>query len=81
MRLTNYIGGRWMEGGGSLDKDVSPSQPDQVLADFLESTPQDVDMAISAATAAFRAWAETPAPRRGRILHQFHRILTEHSGQ
>ncbi len=81
MRLTNYIGGHWMEGHGPLDQDVSPSQPDQVLADFLESTSQDVDMAISSATEVFRGWAETPAPRRGRILHQFHRILTEHRDQ
>lgn len=81
MRLTNYIGGHWMEGGGSLDQDVSPSYPDQILADFLESTPQDVDLAVSAAAEAFRGWAQTPAPSRGRILHQFHRILTDHREQ
>ena len=81
MRLKNYIGGQWQDGAGALDQDVSPSQPDRMLADFFQSTPEDVDRAISAAEAAFLGWAATPAPQRGRILSQFHRILSKHRTQ
>lgn len=81
MRLRNYIGGQWQDGAGPLDQDGSPSQPDRVLADFCHSTREDVDRAITAAEAAFLEWATTPAPQRGRILYQFHRILSEHRSQ
>lgn len=78
MRLRNYIGGHWQEGGGSLEQDVSPSQPDQVLADFCHSTIDDVERAVSAAESSFVEWAATSAPERGRVLYRFHRLLSEH---
>ncbi len=78
MRLSNYIGGQWIPGGGPLTKDINPSHPDQILAELHNSVAADVDFAIKTAEAAFPNWANTPAPARGRVLLRLHAILDGH---
>lgn len=77
MHLSNYIGGRWAKGGGAVVHDVNPSHPDRILADFRDSTREDVGLAVQAAQDAFSDWAHTPPPARGRLLARFHAILSD----
>lgn len=45
------------------------------------ATASDVDVAVAAATAAWPAWAKTPALRRARILDRFKSILWDRAEQ
>ena len=74
----NLIGGAWVPpaGGGSYAI-RNPARPREVIGRFADSTPADVEAAITAAAAAQRAWAETPAPLRGSTLFRFAQLLDE----
>lgn len=43
------------------------------------TTDTDVDAAVGRATAAFRAWADTPLPRRQAVLRRFGDLVAEHA--
>lgn len=75
--LKNFIDGRWMTGSGPLVQDVSPADERNVLATFHDSTPTDVNQAVTAAQKAFGEWRRRPAPARGRLLLKLHGLLAE----
>ncbi len=65
----NYIGGQWQpSASGQTFDDTNPARPSEVVARFQRSNLADVDTAIAAASAAFAAWRDVPAPERGEIL-------------
>jgi aldehyde dehydrogenase (NAD+) len=67
----NYIGGRWIDSvSGQHYPVVNPAHTSQVIGQFQASLPQDADNAITAATDAAQAWANTPAPQRGAALYK-----------
>ncbi len=47
---------------------INPARPDEVVGSFDASTPDDVDRAVRAATAAQREWARVPVPARAEII-------------
>ncbi len=76
-----YIAGAWSAPAGAKRfETIIPSTRDPI-ASFVSATAPDVDRAVAAAAAAFPAWKETPAPKRGAILLEAARILRERKGE
>src|SRR5262245_15117712 len=75
----NLIGGRWVAGDGKITRNISnPSDTSELIAAVQEASPEQVDAACAAATAAFPNWKATPPPDRARILFRFRDLLEEH---
>jgi len=72
----NLINGEWRAArDGETYEDINPADTRDVVGAFAASGPADVSDAFAAAEAAFPAWAEMPAPRRGDILFRAAEIL------
>ncbi|MEI6085342.1 MAG: aldehyde dehydrogenase family protein [Verrucomicrobiota bacterium] len=68
-RYQNFINGQWVESGsGQSLPNVNPANTDDIIGHAPQSTRGEAQAAIAAASAAFPAWRNTPAPARGRIL-------------
>ena len=73
--FTNYIGGRWVPAkSGHTFKNLNPATG-ELLGEFPESGPDDVDAAVRAARGAMRAWQLTPAPKRGELLYRLGALI------
>jgi acyl-CoA reductase-like NAD-dependent aldehyde dehydrogenase len=69
MRTGSYINGQWIHPQSErLVRNINPANPTEVLAEFPAATAADVQQAIEAAEAAFKAWKNTPGPERGRVI-------------
>lgn len=68
-----YVGGEWT-GAGSYFDTVNPAT-EEVAGRFPLGSIKDVNKAADAAQEAFRKWAETPPPARGRLLCRVADIL------
>jgi acyl-CoA reductase-like NAD-dependent aldehyde dehydrogenase len=67
--FNNFIDGEWIESvSGQRFESRNPADWSEVLGEFQESTPADVDAAVAAAAEAFKSWRLVPAPRRAEIL-------------
>lgn len=65
----NLIGGTFVpSASGRTFERRNPADTREVVGIFQESVAGDVYAAVTAAKAAFPAWSQTPAPRRGEIL-------------
>ena len=74
----NYIAGEWQDASnGQTFADTNPARSSDVIGEFPDSTPEDVDNAVIAAREALREWARIPAPKRGDILKRIGDLLTE----
>ncbi|MGH9430726.1 MAG: aldehyde dehydrogenase family protein [Terriglobia bacterium] len=74
----NYINGEWVESAsGQTFENINPANRHEVVGAFQKSTAQDVDAAVEAAKAAYPAWKNTPAPKRGEILFRAAQLLLE----
>jgi aldehyde dehydrogenase (NAD+) len=72
----NYIGGAWVPArSGKTFENKNPADTSEVLGAFADSGPEDVELAVSAAREASRAWKALPAPKRGEILYRAAEIL------
>ena len=66
----NYVDGQWVESeSGETFASHNPADTGDVVGHFQRSTRADAEAAIEAAVAAQDAWAGTPGPERGRVLH------------
>ncbi|HTZ61679.1 MAG TPA: aldehyde dehydrogenase family protein [Thermoplasmata archaeon] len=72
-----FIGGKWTSPAAAKRFETINPATREPVASFVAGTPEDVDRAITAATKAFPAWKETPAPKRGDILLEAARILKQ----
>ena len=73
----NLIDGEWVPArGGRTFEDRSPSDTRTLVAEFPDSTAEDVAAAVEAAARAFRSWRLVPAPKRGEIVFRMGEILT-----
>ena len=68
VQLQHYIDGAWVPGAGSPITSSNPARPDEVVAQGLQAGPAEVEQAMTAAVAAKREWARTPAHERGAVL-------------
>ena len=68
-KFKNYINGQWIEPvDGKYFQNISPANREDIIGEFPDSGQADVDNAVAAARAAFKAWSRMPAPKRGDIL-------------
>jgi aldehyde dehydrogenase (NAD+) len=73
----NYVDGAWRTSDGGTFATRSPVDPDEVVAEYQESTAADVDDAVAAAADAAGDWAQTPGPERGRYLREAAKSLDD----
>jgi aldehyde dehydrogenase (NAD+) len=67
----NFVAGEWTASESPRSvPDVNPADTRDVLGQAPLSTADEARRAVAAAQAAFPAWRETPAPRRGRVLFE-----------
>lgn len=73
MLYRNHIGGEWVEGATS-NRNINPSNLDDVVGEYASADAAQTEQAIAAAHAAFPAWAASSPEVRSDILD---RIGTE----
>ncbi|MBT8399658.1 MAG: aldehyde dehydrogenase family protein, partial [Rhodothermia bacterium] len=77
-KFQNYIAGTWQDSSsGQTFTDTNPAKSSDVIGEFPDSSPEDVDNAVTAAREAQREWSRVPAPQRGDILRRIGDLLTE----
>ena len=63
----NLIGGEWVD-GVAVNRNINPSNLDDVVGEYARASAAQADEAIAAARAAFPAWSVTPLESRAEIL-------------
>ncbi len=75
-KILNFIGGEWRPAAtGRFARDLNPANTDEVLAEAVLSDVSDLHAAVAAAKAAYPAWKNTPAPKRGEVLFRAVEIM------
>ena len=62
-----YIGGEWQAGVNTVSN-INPSDISENLGDFAQTSPEQVQQAISAAKHAQPEWEKTPIERKQAVL-------------
>ncbi len=76
--LKNYINGEWVESStGETFENLNPANHRELIGLFQKSGLQDVNKAAAAARQAFKAWKNTPPPKRGEILYRAATLLQQ----
>ena len=75
MEFQNYINGTWIKGQNTFQT-INPAN-EEVLAEIAQAEISDVDLAVNAATEAFKSWRLVPAPLRGELLFKIGDILKQ----
>ena len=76
MRIRNFIGGNWVNAKGKKTfVSLNPADKRRIVAKAPLSEREDVDLAVSAASAALADWRRLPAPGRGEILFRAGELL------
>jgi aldehyde dehydrogenase (NAD+) len=77
-RYGHFVGGEWLEPKETYPT-ISPAT-EEVLAEVGQATPEEVDLAVNAARAAYEnGWAKLPGSERAKYLFRIARILQERS--
>ena len=71
-----YINGEWVGSRSSDSIEVRDAATEAVIATVPAGSPEDVDLAVTAARAAFGSWAATPVARRSDYLQSIADGLT-----
>ena len=77
-KLKFCAGGEWLESKTSRYMDCFDPSTGEVIAQAPQCTADEVEAAISAAAAAFPAWADTPPNRRVQVLFRMKALLDQH---
>lgn len=75
--VRNYIDGGWVDVKGKEGNDVVNPSTGEVMAKVNYSTKEEVDLAVSAASAAFTEWRATPPVTRARYMFKLKNLLEE----
>jgi len=74
----NFINGEWVESrSGRAYENRNPANTGELIGMFVSSTHEDVDVAVAAATEAYKAWRLVPAPKRAEILFRAAELLLQ----
>jgi len=76
-----FINGKWTPQSGTGSIDVLSASTEEVIGLIPEGTPQDVDLAVHAAQAAFDAWSQTTVQERSEWLRKLAGALKERGEQ
>ena len=72
-----FINGSFVDGTGSRFKTVNPAT-EEVLAEVVEASADDVDRAVEAARRAFdQVWGSMPGRERAKYLYRIARLIQE----
>ena len=80
-QILHFIQGQARDGGSGRYADVFDPATGQVQASVALASTADVEAAVSAAQAAFPAWAATTPLNRARVLFRFKELLEAHAGE
>lgn len=74
----NFINGQWVESkSGETFENFNPATG-ELLGVFQKSNAEDVNMAVAAASEAYKKWRLVPAPKRGEIIYKIaNRLVKE----
>ncbi|HSU79134.1 MAG TPA: CoA-acylating methylmalonate-semialdehyde dehydrogenase [Candidatus Angelobacter sp.] len=75
--LKNYINGEWVDSGSTKTEAVPNPATGEIMAEVPLSSREDVDLAVKAATEAFKTWSNTDVVKRARILFKYQQLITE----
>ena len=76
-KFHNYIAGSLQPSTHNhIFQNVNPADRNDIIGIFPDSTTEEVDNAVAAASKAFIAWSKMPAPKRGDILRKAGDIFT-----
>ena len=78
MVVPNYIGGAWVTPATTQYTPVHNPSTGDIIARTPLCDADTVDAVVSAARAAFPAWAGTPAPKRAEIMFRYKALLEAH---
>ena len=73
--ISSFVGGRSVAGTAGSLTSTNPARLDDVVAEVSLSSADQVVEAFRVAKEAQRAWADTPAPVRGRVIAQVGRLV------
>ncbi len=76
--IHHYIHGATTAGRSTRFQPVTNPATGDVTGQVALATSADVDQAVSAAQAAFPAWADAPPLRRARVMFKFLELLNQH---
>lgn len=77
----NYIDGKWVPAAGGKTFESFNPATGELIGVAAESGPQEVALAVEAASRAFEKWRKTPAPRRAEILHNAADLIRDRKQQ
>jgi len=63
-----FVNGDWVQSAGKSTIEVINSSTEEVMGTIPEGTPEDVDLAVKAAVAAFPKWSTTSVEERSKAL-------------
>lgn len=66
----HYINGEWVEAQSGETLDVVNPTTEEIIARVPQGTPQEIDLAVAAAKAAFDSWSQTPVAERADWLRK-----------
>jgi malonate-semialdehyde dehydrogenase (acetylating) / methylmalonate-semialdehyde dehydrogenase len=74
LKAPNFIGGEFVPGSGQKIEVDSPWYG-KVVGETNESTPEDINRALTIAQKAFLSWSQTPIKERTQVMFKFREIL------
>lgn len=72
-----YINGQWTAPHGNGSADVTNSATEEVIGRICLGDERDIDVAVSAARAAFESWSQTTPAERASWLMKIHQAMEE----
>ena len=75
-----FIGGTAVQGKGATREIVDPATG-QPVATLRDSTPEQVDQAVTAARSAYATWSQLTPGERARVLLRFADLVEEHADE
>ena len=73
--ISSYIGGQTVAGAAGTLQSTNPAHLDEVVGEISLVSAEQLVEAFRVAQRAQRAWADTPAPVRGRVIAQVGRLV------
>ena len=75
-KYKNLIGGELLESvSGEYFENLNPADTSDIIGLFPRSNAEDINSGVKAARAAFKAWRDVPAPRRGELIYKAGELL------
>jgi len=78
LKTDALINGQWVKGAGARRFDVTDPSSGLKIADVANLGPNDAELAIAAANAAWPAWRNKTAKERSNILRKWYELLMAH---